>query len=168
MATADSRIKRMAFGGGDYTLDLNYEWNADESVLAYARAKLSHAARLGNLEPPIDTVVLQIKDDERFLQSARHGKQFGFGGKLCIHPAQIPLIQRYWPPSDGQLALPGSSLRRSEAPRQKDRASISLTVALIVTPLFNKISAIRGLPNKFLTNGLIVGCFSRLLKWVVY
>jgi citrate lyase subunit beta/citryl-CoA lyase len=87
IATAESRIKRMAFGGGDYTLDLNYEWNADEAVLAYARAKLSHASRLGDLEPPIDTVVLQIKDDARFLQSARHGKQFGFGGKLCIHPA---------------------------------------------------------------------------------
>ena len=78
IATTNSRIRRMAFGGGDYTLDLNYEWNADEAVLAYARAKLSHAARLGNLEPPIDTVVLQIRDDERFVQSARYGKQFGF------------------------------------------------------------------------------------------
>ena len=39
IATADSRIKRMAFGGGDYTLDLNYEWEADEAVLSYARAK---------------------------------------------------------------------------------------------------------------------------------
>ena len=80
IATADSRIKRMAFGGGDYTLDLNYEWEADEAVLSYARAKLSHASRLGDLEPPIDTVVLQIKDNDRFLQSARRGKQFGFGG----------------------------------------------------------------------------------------
>ena len=29
----------MAFGGGDYTLDLNYEWHADEAVLAYAQCE---------------------------------------------------------------------------------------------------------------------------------
>ena len=104
IATADSRIKRLAFGGGDYTLDLNYQWEADEAVLAYARAKLSHASRLGDLEPPIDTVVLQIKDNDRFLQSARQGKQFGFGGKLCIHPDQIPLTHEIFTPSEAEIA----------------------------------------------------------------
>ena len=32
---ASSRVKRIAFGGGDYTLDLDYLWTADEEVLSY-------------------------------------------------------------------------------------------------------------------------------------
>ncbi|MEK9933946.1 MAG: aldolase/citrate lyase family protein, partial [Luminiphilus sp.] len=47
IATADSRVRRMAFGGGDYTLDLNYEWGADETVLAYARASLKLGGCVG-------------------------------------------------------------------------------------------------------------------------
>ena len=152
IATADSRIKRMAFGGGDYTLDLNYEWNADESVLAYARAKLSHAARLGNLEPPIDTVVLQIKDDERFLQSARHGKQFGFGGKLCIHPAQIPLTHQVFTPSDEEIAHgPGQWWRRLRPQRQRARRLSSWTVISLITPIVYKSQRILALADSLLS-----------------
>ena len=80
IATAGTRVTRLAFGGGDYTLDLDYIWTADEEVLSYARARLSHASRLGNLLPPVDTVVLQIKDHPRFEASARRGRAFGFSG----------------------------------------------------------------------------------------
>jgi citrate lyase subunit beta/citryl-CoA lyase len=151
IATADSRIKRMAFGGGDYTLDLNYEWNADESVLAYARAKLSHAARLGNLEPPIDTVVLQIKDDERFVQSARHGKQFGFGGKLCIHPAQIPLTHQVFTPSDEEIAHARAVVAAFEAAEAEGSASIQLDGYFIDYPIVYKSQRILALADSLLS-----------------
>ena len=84
IALASSRVKRIAFGGGDYTLDLDYLWTADEEVLSYGRARLSHASRVAKLDPPIDTVVLQINDNERFLASAERGRKFGFGGKLSL------------------------------------------------------------------------------------
>jgi len=147
IATADSRIRRMAFGGGDYTLDLNYEWNADESVLAYARAKLSHAARLGDLEPPIDTVVLQIKDDARFLQSAQHGKQFGFGGKLCIHPAQIPLTHQVFTPSDEEIAHARAIVAAFEAAEAEGSASIQLDGYFIDYPIVYKSQRILALAD---------------------
>ena len=148
IATADSRIKRMAFGGGDYTLDLNYEWNADEAVLAYARAKLSHASRLGDLEPPIDTVVLQIKDDARFLQSARYGKQFGFGGKLCIHPSQIPLAHDVFTPSQDEIAHARAVVAAFEAAEAEGSASIQLDGYFIDYPIVYKSQRILALADK--------------------
>ena len=151
IATADSRIKRMAFGGGDYTLDLNYEWHADESVLAYARAKLSHAARLGNLEAPVDTVVLQIRDDERFLQSARHGKQFGFGGKLCIHPAQIPLTHQVFTPSQDEIAHARAVVAAFEAAEAEGSASIQLDGYFIDYPIVYKSQRILALADSLLS-----------------
>ena len=101
IASASSRVRRVAFGGGDYTLDLDYLWGADEEVLSYGRARLSHVSRVAKIDPPIDTVVLQINDDERFLASAERGRKFGFGGKLCIRSIcaeafifmnQVPII----------------------------------------------------------------------------
>ncbi len=148
IATADSRIRRMAFGGGDYTLDLNYEWNADETVLAYARAKLSHAARLGGLEPPIDTVVLQIKDDERFLQSARQGKQFGFGGKLCIHPSQVPLTHQIFTPSEEEVAHARAVVAAFETAEAEGSASIQLDGYFIDYPIVYKSQRILALADK--------------------
>jgi citrate lyase subunit beta/citryl-CoA lyase len=148
IATTNSRIRRMAFGGGDYTLDLNYEWNADEAVLAYARAKLSHAARLGNLEPPIDTVVLQIRDDERFLQSARYGKQFGFGGKLCIHPSQVPLTHDVFTPSAGEIAHARAVVAAFEAAEAAGMASIQLDGYFIDYPIVYKSQRILALAEK--------------------
>jgi citrate lyase subunit beta/citryl-CoA lyase len=151
IATADSRIKRFAFGGGDYTLDLNYEWHADEAVLAYARAKLSHAARLGNLEPPTDTVVLQIKDNERFLQSARQGKQFGFGGKLCIHPDQIALTHEVFTPSESEIAHARAVVSAFEAAEAAGSASIQLDGYFIDYPIVYKSQRILALAEKFLS-----------------
>ena len=34
IVSASSRVRRVAFGGGDYTLDLDYLWTADEEVLS--------------------------------------------------------------------------------------------------------------------------------------
>ena len=150
IATTDSRIKRMAFGGGDYTLDLNYEWEADEAVLSYARAKLSHASRLGDLEPPIDTVVLQIKDNDRFLQSARHGKRFGFGGKLCIHPDQIPLTHEVLSPSEAEIAHARAVVAAFEAAEAEGSASIQLDGYFIDYPIVYKSQRILALANSLL------------------
>ena len=150
IATADSRIKRLAFGGGDYTLDLNYQWEADEAVLAYARAKLSHASRLGDLEPPIDTVVLQIKDNDRFLQSAGQGKQFGFGGKLCIHPDQIPLTHEIFTPSEAEIAHARAVVAAFEAAEAAGSASIQLDGYFIDYPIVYKSQRTLALADKLL------------------
>ena len=151
IATANSRVRRLAFGGGDYTLDLNYVWNEDEQVLAYARAKLSHASRLGDLEPPIDTVVLQIKDDARFLISAEHGKQFGFGGKLCIHPSQVPLTHQIFTPSEEEIAHARAVVAAFEAAEAAGSASIQLDGYFIDYPIVYKSQRILALAERLQT-----------------
>lgn len=103
IAGAAPRLHRLALGGGDYTQELDYEWTADEEVLAYARSRLTHATRIADLEPAVDTVVLQVKDDERFRASAERGRRFGFGGKLCIHPGQVPICNEVFTPSAAEI-----------------------------------------------------------------
>ena len=40
-----TRVRRLAFGAGDYTLDLSLQWGAEEAELSHARATLSLESR---------------------------------------------------------------------------------------------------------------------------
>ena len=104
ICAASPRVRRIAFGGGDYTLDLRLQWTAEEGELAYARARLAHCSRVAGLEAPIDTVELQIRDPERFRRAAARARQMGFQGKLCIHPDQVPLANEAFAPTAAELA----------------------------------------------------------------
>lgn len=104
IGAASPRVRRVAFGGADYSADLDLVWTAGEEEFAYARARLVHGSRAAGLEPPVDTVVVQIKEPERFRTAARRGRQLGFQGKLCIHPDQVPLANEVFAPSAAEIA----------------------------------------------------------------
>lgn len=54
--------------------------------------------------PAIDTIWASIKDEAGLLRDARRGRQRGFAGKMAIHPAQVPVINTAFTPSDEELA----------------------------------------------------------------
>lgn len=148
IASAVPRVRRLSFGGGDYTLDLDYIWTADEEVLAYARARISHATRVANIDPPIDTVVLQIKDDERFSASAMRGKKYGFGGKLCIHPNQVPLCNAAFTPNADEIAHAEAVVAAFEEAEAAGSASIQLDGYFIDYPIVYKAQRIIALARQ--------------------
>ena len=149
IASASARVRRVAFGGGDYTLDLDYLWTEDEEVLSYGRARLSHASRVAGIDPPVDTVVLQINDDERFLASAMRGRKFGFGGKLCIHPNQVELCNTCFMPSDAEVEHAKAVVSAFEEAESSGSASIQLEGYFIDYPIVYKAQRILALIDKF-------------------
>jgi citrate lyase subunit beta/citryl-CoA lyase len=138
IAGACARVRRLAFGGGDYTQDLDLVWTEDEHELAYARAKLSHASRLAGIEAPIDTVVLQVRDTERFVRSARTGRSMGFQGKLCIHPDQIAACNTVFSPSPDEVAHAQRVLAAFELAAAQGLASIQVDGLFVDYPIANK------------------------------
>ncbi|MEM8983973.1 MAG: CoA ester lyase [Pseudomonadota bacterium] len=141
-AGATARVRRLAFGGGDYTLDLDLIWNEDEAALDYARAKLAHASRVAGLEPPIDTVVLQIRDDARFSRSAERGRTFGFAGKLCIHPQQVALCHAVFTPTAAEIDHARRVVAAFEQAEAAGSASIQLDGYFIDYPIVYKAQRI--------------------------
>jgi citrate lyase subunit beta/citryl-CoA lyase len=49
-------------------------------------------------------VTTDFGDEDRFLAEADEARTLGFAGKLCIHPAQVPLAHRGFRPSDDEVA----------------------------------------------------------------
>jgi citrate lyase subunit beta / citryl-CoA lyase len=142
------RVRRIALGGADYTHDVDLVWTPSEEALSYARARIAHASRVAGLDPPVDTVVLEIRDSERFRQSARNGRMHGFAGKLCIHPDQVPLCHEVFSPSADELAHARKVIDAFQAAEAAGSASIQVDGRFIDYPMVDKARRVVALAER--------------------
>ena len=145
-----TRVKRIAFGAGDFTLDVNMQWKRDEAELAHARARIVTASRAAGLEAPLDTVWVDLQDSEGLEASARAALAYGFQGKMCIHPNQVPVVNRVFTPSEDEIAFAERVVAAFAKAEAEGVASIQLDGKFIDYPivyraqrLLEKIAAIR-------------------------
>ena len=101
---AGPRVRHVAFGAGDFTLDANMAWSRTEAELGFARARIAIASRAAGMEAPLDTVWVDLADGEGLEMSARTALSFGFQGKMCIHPKQIAPVHRVFTPGEAEVA----------------------------------------------------------------
>jgi citrate lyase subunit beta/citryl-CoA lyase len=78
------------FGAEDYVADLGGVRTAGNAEVAWPRAYVPVAARLAGVAA-LDMVTIDFGDGDRFRAEAREARALGYAGKLCIHPAQVPL-----------------------------------------------------------------------------
>ena len=102
---AGTRVRRVAFGAGDFTLDVNMTWSRSEAELAHARAVIATASRAAGIEAPLDTVWVDLPDAAGLEASARTALACGFQGKMCIHPDQLAVVNRVFTPGDTEIAF---------------------------------------------------------------
>jgi citrate lyase subunit beta/citryl-CoA lyase len=98
-----TRIKRVAFGAGDFTLDVGIRWSAAETELMTYRSQIVVHSRAAGLEPPIDTVWADLRNTAGFERCVQHVKDLGFQGKMCIHPDQVHVVNQAFRPSEAEL-----------------------------------------------------------------
>jgi len=101
--TRTPQVARLAFGHLDFQLDLGMRCDAGEGELASTRFALVAASRRADLPPPIDGVTTDTADAQRLQAEVQRARAFGFGGKLCIHPAQVTAVNGAFAPSASDL-----------------------------------------------------------------
>lgn len=97
------RVRRLAFGAGDYTLDLGMSWSLAETELEAARAQMVLHSRAAGLEAPVDTVWIELREAEAFAASCARGAALGFQGKMCIHPDQLAVANAAFSPTTAEV-----------------------------------------------------------------
>ena len=88
------RVKRLAFGGGDYCRALRLRRTRAERELDIPRKTLVEASIGLGLEAPIDTPFPYADDLEQLGRIAERSLALGYQGKICIHPGQVPVVNR--------------------------------------------------------------------------
>jgi citrate lyase subunit beta/citryl-CoA lyase len=148
IATLPSRVNRISFGAGDYTRDMGMKWSPDEAELAYARGRLVQASRVAGLQPPIDTVHIDLADEASFAQSVVTGVKFGFQGKLLIHPKQVELTNASYAPSAAEIERAKKIVAAFEAAEKAGLASIQVDGYFIDYPIVEKAVRVLSLAER--------------------
>ena len=110
IARASSRLEAITLGVGDLAasqgMRLGHIGAANSGYLGdiwhYARHRLVIAARSAGVEP-IDGPHSDFRDLEGLERSAASFAALGGGGKWCIHPAQIEVLNRMFAPTTEEI-----------------------------------------------------------------
>jgi citrate lyase subunit beta/citryl-CoA lyase len=152
--SAGTRVRRVAFGAGDFTLDVNMVWSRGESELTPARAQIVTTSRAAGIEAPLDTVWVDLTDPEGLEASARAALGLGFQGKMCIHPDQIAIVNRVFTPSDEEVAFAERVTAAFAKAEAEGSAAIQLDGRFIDYPIvyraqrvLQRVAAIRARPR---------------------
>ena len=135
IARSGTRTRRIAFGAGDMTLDLGMTWTREETELLSIRTQFVVISRAAGLEPPLDTVWVDLRDPGGFLQSVEHVRGLGFQGKMCIHPDQIPVANAAFAPTAAQIEEAEKFVAAFEEAEARGLASIQLEGKFIDYPI---------------------------------
>jgi citrate lyase subunit beta/citryl-CoA lyase len=135
IAAAGTRVQRLAFGAGDFTRDIGVRWSRRESESQYARSALVIASRAAGLEPPLDSVWVNLRDRRGLVRSARLVKQLGFQGKMCIHPSQVEPINAAFSPTPDEVAFATQVVEAFRAAETQGLASLQLDGQFIDYPI---------------------------------
>jgi len=95
-------VQRLIFGTIDFQLDLGMRAGEDE-MLPF-RTQLVLASRMAGIAPPVDGVTVAINDATAIAADTARARRLGFGGKLCIHPRQVGIVNAGFAPTAAEVA----------------------------------------------------------------
>lgn len=139
LRTDPLRLHTVAFGAADYTSDLGVEITRDGQELSYPRARLAVACRAAGLFPPLDTPFMRdLKDLQALEADTLRAKQLGFGGKLCIHPSQVDVVNRIFSPRPEEVRQAETVVSAFEAAQAKGVGAIQVDGKFVDKPVVDR------------------------------
>jgi len=103
LGASSPRIEALCFGHADFSLEMGLtEPDPSRGSVLHARCQLAIAAKAAGVIP-IDNIFPAVRDEDAFRADAELGRELGFEGKLCIHPAQVPIANQVYTPSPEEI-----------------------------------------------------------------
>ncbi len=111
IAASSEHVVALMFGAEDYSAATWIQRSPGEPELAFARGRVVNSARAYGREV-FDSPSMQYRNADAVREAANRGRRLGFTGQAAIHPSQVPLINKAYQPSDGEVAAAHSVVRR--------------------------------------------------------
>lgn len=111
IATAP-RVVRLQLGEADLRADLGVTPGPLESELNHVRSHLVLVSAARRLLPPAASTSVVVQDRDGLRESTRALARMGFVGRTCIHPAQVPVVNEVFTPSQEELTAARALLER--------------------------------------------------------
>ncbi len=131
-------VARLLFGHLDFQVDLGLQCGADERELDAVRLAFVMASRRAGLPGPVDGVTVDLQNAQRLASDAQRSKRFGFTGKLCIHPGQVPAVNASLGPTAAQAEWAQRVLAAAE---EQQAGAFQFEGAMIDAPVLARARA---------------------------
>jgi citrate lyase subunit beta/citryl-CoA lyase len=151
ICTACTRVVAVAFGCEDYVTDLRGKHDVNGQSIFYARNAIVNAARAAKIQP-IDTVHIKVQDLEDLERNLIMSKNLGFEGMLVLNPKELPLVNKYFTPSDEEIAWAVEMVRLTDEAKTEGKGVAVKDNKFIGPPMLkmaNEILKKYNLINKF-------------------
>jgi citrate lyase beta subunit len=97
------RVHALALGAADLGAELRWQPRPDGLELLHARSTLVLDSAAAGIRPPFDAVYLDTRDTAGLKREADVARSLGLGGKACIHPAQVDVVNEVFSPSEQEI-----------------------------------------------------------------
>lgn len=130
-------VQRLMFGTIDFQFELGIDGDGDELVAF--RSRLVLASRLAGIQPPVDGPCTSWDDRELLMADSQRARKLGFGGKLCIHPQQVAIVNAAFSPDETEIAWARKVL---DAAQRSGGAAVAVDGRMIDRPVILKAERI--------------------------
>ena len=139
IACASPRIVAISLGAEDFTRDIGVEPSPDGEEQAYGKGMTIVAARLAGIQPQgLSSTLANFADLEDLERSATRAFKVGFKGASCIHPGQVPILNRCYSPAPAAVEYAHRVINVYEETEAAGRASVSLDGKMIDIPIVDR------------------------------
>ncbi|OJU41274.1 MAG: hypothetical protein BGN97_16205 [Microbacterium sp. 69-10] len=128
------QVARLAFGALDFATDLG---SSSRTILDFARCQIVVSSRVAGLAAPLDSPTPEFRRSEVVHAGATSARDLGFGGQLCIHPLQVPIVASAFRPTDDEIAWAQRVVRA-----QGDNGATQVDGAMVDRPVLLRAQAI--------------------------
>lgn len=108
-----NRLVAVVFGCEDYVTNTQGKHDDAGKSIFYARNAIVNAARFAGIAP-IDTVHIKVHDLEDLEKEVILGKELGFEGMSVLNPKELPIIHKYYTPTEDEVAWANEMVELAE------------------------------------------------------
>lgn len=131
---ASTRVVGIAFGCEDFITDLEGIHDAEGQSIFNPRAMIAMAARANNVIP-IDTVHIKVHDMEDLEKNLILAKNLGYEGMLVLSPKELPLVHKYFSPTEKEVAEAKEMLELAEEAKKEGKGVAVMNNRFIGPPM---------------------------------
>ena len=139
IAAASPRSAFLSLGSEDLSKDLEIDLTQPGWDLSWAHGRLILAARANGLAPMgLLGSIANISDTDSFTRVVTASRQFGYVGAACIHPNQVPILNRGFSPSADELARAKEIVEAFECAEREGKASVAVNGRMVDIPVLER------------------------------
>ncbi len=132
------RVEALVLGAVDLGLELGLESRPDGQEVLFARSKLVMDSAAAGIRGPFDLVHVDVRDEEGLEAESRLARSLGFRGKVCIHPAQVAIVNAVFAPGEDELARARRIVESYTQGIAEGRGAVALDGEMIDLPVFER------------------------------